>query len=254
MSKTQINDFLQRWRINIPQDRLFLEFRTRVSTTAAQFLGFLEYVDKTTWSEQSLVSTLENKFAEINGSIYRTKNSYIGDDGDSIYTHILDATGFSDLMLILQRLFWSIEEISVSYEKQEQFTRSVQSLIARLNTAIDRSSGINLRHIEVVDGAYELYPEGIKIMDDIVDENVVWLKAYPDVAKEYHNALTIAVSKDSSMYRQALDSLRFALEKFLKIVLGNNTSIEKQKDELLKWMKTKGAHSQIRQNYTTLLT
>ncbi|MGA2623213.1 MAG: hypothetical protein ABSF91_05105 [Bacteroidota bacterium] len=254
MSKTPTNDFMQRWGIVIPKEKLFSEFRNRVSTAVGSFLSDLKYLDEMIYDIEatSLVAAVEGKFAVINGSEY-VDPAYLA-IGQGIIKHLTNAQGLSELILVLQRLFWSLEQLSASYETLDEFKTAVQSLIANLNTAIESSSGINIRRIENIDGKMELYPDGIKLLDEAVDENAIWLRKYPDVVKEYNKALSIAVSKDASMYRQALDSLRFALENLLKVVLGNNSPIEKQKEPLLKWMKEKGVHSQIRQNYFTMLT
>jgi hypothetical protein len=155
---------------------------------------------------------------------------------------------------LLQRLFWAIESIHPHPTSQVGWKTAVDLLVSTLNHAIDHSPGLNLRRLEISNGQVDLFPEGIKLLDDAVDENAVWLKTYPDVAKEFSNALRICATKDIKLYRQALDSLRFALENLLKIVLANNASLEKQKEPLLKWMKKMGVHPHIRQTYSTVLT
>lgn len=246
-NKGRIGEFIQRWRIVIPNQRLFSEFQTRVTKVVRAFLHEVFKADF-----NLTLSALEVKFAEFNGSEYVpwTQDS----PGKNISGFISGARSFPDLLLVLERVFWAIEKTQPTSGISSQWQKAIQSFIDQLNTAIDRSPGINLRRIEISQGAIELYPEGIKVLDEIVDGNVLWLKPYPDVGKEYQNALRIATTKDVKLHRQALDSLRFALEKLLKIVLENNSSLEKQKDHLLKWMKEKGVHTQIRQNYSTVLT
>lgn len=158
-------------------------------------------------------------------------------------------------MLILQRVFYAVEDMvrtAIPHQK-DKWKAASQLLVSELNAAIDLSRGINLRKIEIVNGEIELFPEGVSVLDEMVDTGSAWLKLYPDVAKEFQTALNVAVSKDVSLYRQALDSLRFGLEKLLKIILNNNASLEKQREPLLRWLKDKGVHVHIRNNYVTLL-
>lgn len=244
--KTRINDFIQRWRMIIPDDRLFTELRSRVSKVISSFRAEIEKID-----QYSLLYDLEYKFADFNGTTYQQAERY--SKGNNILSNIDGSPGFLDLILTLQRLFWSIENIVPAFGKESAWKTANNNLIAGLNIAIDRSAGINLRKLQISNGTIDLYPEGVPFLDEMVDKNAVWLKIYPDIAKEYHNALSIVASKDINSYRQALDSLRFALEKLLKIVLKNNAPIEKQKDDLVKWMKQKHVHAQIRNNYTLLL-
>jgi len=216
-------------------------------TVISRFLEALHYEYHLFGYEMNL----ENRFARINGSTFigKTNNAI----GSNILAFLYTAKTYHHFVLYLQRLFWAIGEINASPNDVTQWGKAVNNFVTALNAAIDLSAGITLRKIEFAKNGIELYPEGIKILDDVVDQNAVWLSSFPDIAKEYHNSLRIASTKETASYRQALDGLRYSLENLLKLVLDNSKPLEKQKEPLQKWMKSKNVHAQIRNNYTTVL-
>jgi hypothetical protein len=50
-----------------------------------------------------------------------------------------------------------------------------------------------------------------------------------------------------------LDNLRFSVEQMLQVVLGNQKSLENQKEEFLRWLAAHDAHSHIVGMYNELL-
>jgi hypothetical protein len=99
-----------------------------------------------------------------------------------------------------------------------------------------------------------LYPKGAKLLDEVViNHNLLWLESHPSVLKRFEQALAHYMSGDKNKYRNLLDDLRVALEQLLKDVLKNGKPLEKQKTELLPWLKTRGIHKQVINRYNTLL-
>jgi hypothetical protein len=73
------------------------------------------------------------------------------------------------------------------------------------------------------------------------------------VRKPFGEALKLYMAKDANQYRNMLDNLRFALEQMVRTVLNNKKSLENQKDEFLRWLKTHGVHVHIGGMYHDLL-
>lgn len=69
------------------------------------------------------------------------------------------------------------------------------------------------------------------------------LEEAPNPMKLYDDAVTFLYGIDS---RAALDTLRLCIEQLMKETLGNSKPLEKQKDDLGKYLKTKGLSSEIR--------
>ena len=69
------------------------------------------------------------------------------------------------------------------------------------------------------------------------------LEETPNPMKLYDDAVTFLYGIDS---RAALDNLRLCIEQLMKETLGNNKPLEKQKEDLGKYLKTKGLSSEIR--------
>ena len=69
-------------------------------------------------------------------------------------------------------------------------------------------------------------PIGADVSEDLVDETRHWLSPFPDVGKLYDQAL--AKYRAGAFERNLLDDLRLALELLLRVILGNEKSLENQ--------------------------
>lgn len=222
MNKTRIEALYSRFGIT-PQDGAEqTRFQNRIVRI---WLNFQELTGNIVTRDQ-----IERSFACFNGSAYKPPPHV---NPSTIKTHFSEALPFTELARLVQFL---VEAVAT------EAGNSAQLFFADVIRAIDVSPGINLR-LENIQGKVELMPAGVAQLDDsLVDPALQWLAAYPDVQKEFRNALTILAEKDRDKYRQAQDSLRAALEKLLKIVLGNNLPLEEQKKPLKVWLLSKGAH------------
>jgi hypothetical protein len=99
-----------------------------------------------------------------------------------------------------------------------------------------------------------LYPSGAKLLDEgVVEGNLAGLAHHPSVLKPFEDALKLYMAKDPKQYRSMLDSLRFALEQMVRVVLNNQKSLENQKEEFLRWLNSRGVHVQVGRMYHDLL-
>lgn len=78
-----------------------------------------------------------------------------------------------------------------------------------------------------------------------------FLRKYPLAQKHY---ICAKEKYERGIYtRNTLDDMRFSLEQLLKSILKNNMSIEKQKEALGRYLKERGASTEVRNLFQTVL-
>jgi len=93
---------------------------------------------------------------------------------------------------------------------------------------------------------YGFYQARLRFLDErVVDADLTGLCDYPRALTAFENAL--AQSSDPTKQREMLDSLRVSLENLVRQLLGNRRSLEKNKNDLLKWMEERGTNKETRQ-------
>jgi hypothetical protein len=228
-----IREFWSHWKHEPNATKEFQKFRTRVIEVA-----------RSLWHEvfepNSCLSRRE-KFAIISGTP-RPSHPYFEQSG--LWTLLDEAKSVFEVAEALQYLLWTLEVEARSY-----FDDSCRGL----QKAIDLSPTIPIRLVRR-GGTAILYPSGARLLDEaVVESNLAWLGRYPSVLKPFEDALKLYMAKDQKQYRNMLDSLRFSLEQMVRTALNNQRSLENQKDEFLRWLKTHDVHAQIRQMYHDLL-
>jgi hypothetical protein len=122
-----------------------------------------------------------------------------------------------------------------------------------VSEALRNSSGVKFRLGKTKDSAI-VYPIGADFLDkEIINRDLLWLMAYPQVLAPFENALKSYTKADKDSRRNIQDDLRLALEELLKAVLNNEKGLENQKDYLLPWLKKKGVDTYIINLYQHLL-
>ena len=89
------------------------------------------------------------------------------------------------------------------------------------------------------------------INSNLLKENLIQLKDFPDAAKLFQSALD-KLNEDRNE-RNLLDDLRLTLEITLKKILSNNKSIENQTSKIGAYLKEKNASSEVRNMFRTLI-
>lgn len=165
-------------------------------------------------------------------------------DRTPIFEALNTAGDEKELIFALQVLFWVLEEHQCPH---------IDNLADAVGKTLKMCPVIQVR-IAKAGKQVILYPKGARLLDDkIVNDVLDWLRGYPVVLEHFENALGIFLKEDSSQYRNLLDELRTAMERLIRKILGNRKNLENQKDLLLRWMKQKKAHVQVRNLYNTLL-
>ena len=88
------------------------------------------------------------------------------------------------------------------------------------------------------------------INSSLIKQNLIDLKQFPDVATLYQNALDKL--NEEKYERNLLDDLRLMLETFLKTILQNDKRLEKQNEDLGKYLQAKNVSVEVRNMFVTL--
>lgn len=227
----RIREFWGHWHHEPNQTVEFTRFRTRVYEVARQLWG--TYFQKST--------SLREKFAVVSGTP-SASHPYFEQSG--LANLLSQARNEFEVAQAIQYLLWTVE--GGSYGIDDDCCRQFQR-------AIEISPTIMIRLVRHGHTA-TLYPAGARLLDEAtVESNLMWLSRYPEVLKPFETALKLYVAKDPNQYRNMLDSLRFAIEQMVRVVLNNQRSLENQKDEFLRWLKKHDVHVQIGNMYHDLL-
>lgn len=234
VTRDAFEKFRFRWGIRHGKAEEFEKFKNRVADGLRESIGDIRnYYSPSFW----------RKLAQILG--YRCESvSFPYYENSPAYQLVLAAEDVPRLAEVLQAIFWSL---------QEGARHLLGPAASAVKTALELSPGIEIRLVAEQDGVL-LYPAGAGLLDEhLVEEPLIWLAPYPEVAKHFETALQIYLAKDSGGYRNLLDNLRFAVEQMVKAVLKNDRSLENQKEEMLAWLKSKGLHDHIVAMYHDLL-
>lgn len=101
-------------------------------------------------------------------------------------------------------------------------------------------------------GSYDIYPSNIEFLDKpLVTEVLNWLNDFPDAKKNFSKALK--TERIDANYRNIIDDLRISLELFLKQILKNNKSLEKQNSYIGEYLKNNNVSIEISNIYIKLM-
>lgn len=150
-----------------------------------------------------------------------------------------------ELYIWLQILEIVVNSIHRADDCSIQFS-AVQKIATALNL-----SGINA--VICVDGEkYKFFPYSEAFLDKAVVVDVLnWLGSYDKAQEQYRQALKFMLM--GKYTRQVVDSLRLALELFLKQFLGNNKSIENQTKDLGAYLKEKNLSQEVSNMFFKLI-
>jgi hypothetical protein len=226
-------DFWRRWNYEPDEGVEFARLRNRV----VESLG--EQVWKHLWNDKDFLK----KLAVVRGELY-----IAGYNAD----FRMSPVGFK--LGLAQSVFELAETVQfVLWAVSDTHPEILDPVVDSLNYVFALGPRIPL-HVVKVDNSAAVYPGGAKLLDEkLVDASLVWLEEYPSALKAFQSALAIHVTQDASKCRNLLDNLRFAVEQLLRGILGNNKSLENQKDVLLAWLRERGLHAHVVNMYHGLL-
>ncbi|HOS47305.1 MAG TPA: hypothetical protein PLG57_01655 [Bacteroidia bacterium] len=106
------------------------------------------------------------------------------------------------------------------------------------------------QEIKRLNPSYEYSILRPNINSNLIKQNLIELKKFPDVARLYQNALDKL--NEERFERNLLDDLRLMLETLLKEILQNSKSLEKQIEDLGKYLQSKNVSLEVRNMFVTL--
>jgi len=161
-----------------------------------------------------------------------------------VYRLLDKAASKSDLVRVLQDIFWILEE--------GRFP-SLEVLAGQIDRAATELPFIGLR-VATRRGGAIIYPAGVRLLDDrAVNDSLDWLGEHPKAKKQFSHALETYMRGSPCDYRGILDDLRHGLEQLMRDVLHNRKSLEKQTESLLRWLGANGVHQGCIDLYQALL-
>ncbi len=229
-----IKDFYSRWEIKLDDEQGWQIFRKRVTNA----LGVFEFSLNT--------NEAETDFFDYIGEIHEKeilpgfRNPFGKTSETKIYSHFLNENRRVEFIMLIEAIFM------VSTFKEEQKEIFYQKVKDAIN--------ISRIQIEIIKNNNQIitYQKGNEFFDKhLVYDVLDWLSQYPSVHEKYQLALSQVGQNGNE--RVVLDNLRFAVEQLLKTILKNNKSIEKQKPEILKYLKEFGVSIEIRNLFFSVL-
>lgn len=151
---------------------------------------------------------------------YHRKSDYILDEKE-YPPEIRSLTGddFEKTLLVLCVLYFYFE--GLPNNRQKWLSEQVQTVFSRSTCDI----GIRWK-----DGFF--YPSGAKELDEsLIDETLTWLNDFPNEKKDYQHALEHYLRDKSS--GDVIKNCYSAIEGLARNILGNNKTLDNNKDELL---------------------
>ncbi|MCK4849997.1 MAG: hypothetical protein KAT11_01535 [Phycisphaerae bacterium] len=249
--RRRLEQFHQRWNIQVDQSRELERFKNRVLTAVDRTVGvfLLDHpliADQFAFSlghrQPTISATGWPVLARALASNYALSEKKFTES--PVYSGLASALNQREMVLALQTLFWVLTDARC---------RKVAALAAAIRSAIDASPFIDIQ-LAVRGKTVSLYPRGAKLLDQgAVNDTLAWLDGHKSAATHFGNALRIYLTKNESSYRALLDDLRSSVEKLVQDLLGNRKSLENQKTLLLGWMEERGVHVQVRNMLHKLL-
>ncbi len=100
---------------------------------------------------------------------------------------------------------------------------------------------------------YLFYPSGAELLDiKVVNDTLNWLEDYPKARAKFHEGLLL--QQRHFPIRQVIDTMRLALELFIKQYNDNEKSLENQKEQLGKYLKERNVAKEIRDMFSSLFS
>lgn len=227
-------DFVKRWNVKLNENNFFA-FKNRIIVILSSVFSSYN------------MPLIENELFYSMGLPY-VKKEYMPSDFSfnktSLYRVLneLDATKQSYqllLILLLENLLNSSYEIGA------------QNIAKQISEAIILS-GVDVQLCKR-GSEYLFYPSGAELLDmKVVNDTLNWLEDYPKARAKFHEGLLL--QKRHSPIRQVIDTMRLALELFIKQYNDNEKSLENQKEQLGKYLKEQNVAKEIRDMFSTLFS
>lgn len=225
-------DFANRWNLDIKRDRytaflnriiviiepIFSDYNTDIIEKELFYSVGLPYVGKNYY---------EYSFQFKNTQIYKI-----------LYQLKLQDKGHQILLIKLLEFLLNSSEVYNKGDISKQISEAI--VLSGLDIQLCKRGS-----------EYIFYPLGAELLDTkVVNDTLNWLEKYPNSREKFHEALILQKKHES--VRQVIDTMRLALELFIKQYFNNEKSLENQKELLGKYLKEQDVAKEIRDMFSTL--
>lgn len=155
-----------------------------------------------------------------------------------VYYLLSNENDFIRFLFYIENLFY----LSVDKLAQNKFYADLKEIIC--------FSGLSIRITQSQDKVYILR-KGVKILDVVVDNNLLHLEIYPKALKHFKIALTEVNNKEK--WNSVLENLRQSLEQLLQSLFNNKKTLENNASVLNSKLKNLGVEGNIRNEISHLV-
>ena len=139
------------------------------------------------------------------------------------------------------------------YEREISYERDIDEDVIN---SIEKN--VDLRKLDNLVVSYKknkiFFPKGVEELDDaLISQPLEWLKAYPNSEKAWSKTLREYAGSNGHNASDIADLTRKALESFFKEFFENNKTLENNKAEYGRYLKSQGVPAEISNNLETLL-
>lgn len=228
-------DYHRRWSIDLGEEERWSAFRERVRNA---------YIPIGTIINNN--SRGEDEFFEIIG-IHKSPPSTFdiaswneGLNSSHTYHYFAKTNDIKKFVLGLEVLF---KMQTLTKPQKDGFLSDIQGAI--------HLTGVPLG-VKQTDMGVVFYPAGAKLLDEkLINDNLDWLSSHPRSYEPFKRALSEVSMPNKE--RDVVDNLRLSLELILKDVLGNEKSLENQKEALGAYFKLHGVSTEISNLFMKML-
>lgn len=196
-------DFYKRWNMPFDNNEMIPILKNKLLNAVETHLSYL-------FGDGELV----NQYMDLCGQRYTNcifKNSF-GFENTEVYKLLSLEKDFTKFMFYIENLFnLSFRDVSIF----DDFYADLAKLI--------NSSGLNIRITKNKTKVYFL-PKGMKLIDKVIDENLLYLEKYPNALKHLEIALAEINNKDK--WNSVLENIRQSLEQLLQSIFNNKKTLE----------------------------
>ncbi len=203
-------DFANRWNLDIKRDR-YTAFLNRIIVIIEPI--FSDYntdiIEKELFYSVGLPYVRKNYYEYL----FQFKNTQIY---KILYQLKLQDKGHQILLIKLLEFLLNSSEVYNKGDISKQISEAI--VLSGLDIQLCKRGS-----------EYVFYPSGAELLDTkVVNDTLNWLEKYPNSREKFHEALILQKKHES--VRQVIDTMRLALELFIKQYFNNEKSLENQKE------------------------
>lgn len=230
-----LSDFHRRWNIDLNEKERWDSFRSRILNA---YMPIGRIINTHSQHEQEFLEIIG--IHKNPGSNWDLLSTIGGIEHSPTYNYFSSTTNIKKFILGIEVIF---RMSSLTKTHKDGFLSNIENVI--------KITGVPLE-VKRTSADVIFYPAGAKLLDEkLVNDNLDWLSAHPKSYDCFKKALSEIgiVGKE----REVVDNLRLSLELLMKDVLGNRKSLENQKTDIGKFLKSKGVSSEISKMFWQLL-